>query len=114
MGKLRQGKKVRNAASAVIDMVMKSGAKGCEVTVAGKLSGQRAKTMKFKNGYMISSGQPKREFIEEAKRHVLLRQGALGIKVSITKPYVSLGENGFSENMPDHVVIKQPKVEEPL
>jgi small subunit ribosomal protein S3e len=29
---------------------MESGAKGCEVIVSGKLRGQRAKAMKFKDG----------------------------------------------------------------
>ena len=60
---------------------MESGAKGCEVIVSGKLRAQRAKAMKFKDGYMIASGQPVNDFIDSAVRHVLLRQGVLGIKV---------------------------------
>lgn len=61
---------------------MEAGAKGCEVIVTGKLRAARAKAMKFKDGYMISSGNPTKEFIDSAVRHVLLRQGCLGIKVS--------------------------------
>nr|XP_029148472.1 uncharacterized protein LOC112750479 isoform X1 [Arachis hypogaea] len=53
--------------------VMKNGAKGCEVIVSGKLRAQRAKSMKFKDGYMISSGQPVKNCIDSAVRHVLLR-----------------------------------------
>ncbi len=60
---------------------MESGAKGCEVIVSGKLRAQRAKAMKFKDGYMISSGHPVNEYIDGAVRHVMLRQGVLGIKV---------------------------------
>lgn len=30
--------------------------------------------MKFKDGYMISSGHPVNEYIDSAVRHVLLRQ----------------------------------------
>jgi hypothetical protein len=37
--------------------------------------------MKFKDGYMISSGFPVNEYIDGAVRHVMLRQGVLGIKV---------------------------------
>lgn len=33
--------------------------------------------MKFKDGYMISSGQPVNEYIDSAVRHVLLRQVSL-------------------------------------
>jgi len=60
---------------------MESGAKGCEVIVSGKLRAQRAKSMKFKDGYMVSSGNPCRMYLDTAVRHVLLRQGVLGIKV---------------------------------
>lgn len=69
------------ACYGVLRFVMESGAKGCEVIVTGKLRAARAKAMKFKDGYMISSGQPVNEFIDSAVRHVLLRQGCLGIKV---------------------------------
>lgn len=60
---------------------MESGAKGCEVIVSGKLRAQRAKAMKFKDGYMIASGHPAVEYIDGCVRHVMLRQGVLGIKV---------------------------------
>lgn len=42
--------------------------------MSGKLRAQRAKSMKFKDGYMVSSGNPVREYIDSATRHVLLRQ----------------------------------------
>ena len=48
-----------------------------QVIVSGKLRAQRAKSMKFKDGYMISSGQPVNEYIDSAVRHVLLRQVCL-------------------------------------
>merc|ERR1712022_68363 len=81
--KLIGGLACRRACYGVVRFVMESGAKGCEVIVSGKLRGQRAKAMKFKDGYMISSGAPKLEYIDAAVRHVLLRQGVLGIKVKI-------------------------------
>ena len=71
----------RRACYGVLRFIMESGAKGCEVIVSGKLRAQRAKAMKFKDGYMISSGQPVNDYIDSAVRHVLLRQGVLGIKV---------------------------------
>ena len=60
--------------------IMESGAKGCEVVVSGKLRGQRAKAMKFVDGLMIHSGDPCNDYVDTACRHVLLRQGVLGIK----------------------------------
>ena len=66
---------------------METGAKGCEVVVSGKWRGQRAKSMKFVDSLMIHSGDPCNDYVETATRHVLLRQGVLGIKVKIMLPY---------------------------
>merc|ERR1712118_271933 len=92
--KLLGGLAVRRACYGVVRFIMESNALGCEVIVSGKVRGQRAKAMKFANGYMIAAGNPKREFIESAVRHVLLRQGCLGIKVKIMLPYDPSGKAG--------------------
>lgn len=54
---------------------MESGAKGCEVIVSGKLRGQRAKSMKFVDGFRIHAGHPTIDYIDSAVTHVHLRQG---------------------------------------
>merc|ERR1712053_15808 len=92
--KLLAGAPVRKACYGVVRFIMESGAKGCEVVVSGKLRGQRAKAMKFNDGMMIHSGNPVREYVETAVRHVQLRQGMLGIKVKILKPHDPEGFNG--------------------
>ena len=75
--KLLGGLAVRRACYGVLRYVMEAGAKGCEVVVSGKLRAQRAKAMKFSDGYMLSAGDPVREYVDSAVRHVLLRQGEL-------------------------------------
>ncbi|XP_074558645.1 small ribosomal subunit protein uS3x-like isoform X1 [Curcuma longa] len=82
------------------------------VIVSGKLRAQRAKSMKFKDGYMISSGQPVKEYIDSAVRHVLLRQGVLGIKVKIMLDWDPKGKQGPTTPLPDLVTIHPPKDEE--
>lgn len=82
---------------------MESGAKGVEVVVSGKLRAARAKAMKFTDGFMIHSGQPARDFVDHATRHVLMRQGVLGIKVKIMKPWDPEGRTGPSKPLPDMV-----------
>jgi small subunit ribosomal protein S3e len=74
---------VHSAAYGVLRFVMESEAKGCEVVISGKLRAARAKSMKFTDGFMIHSGQPARDFVDYAVRHVMLRQGVLGIKVKM-------------------------------
>merc|ERR1711985_105047 len=110
--KLLGGLAVRRACYGVLRFVMENGAKGCEVVVSGKLRAQRAKAMKFSDGYMISSGAPVQDFIDTAVRHVLLRQGCLGIKVKIMKPHDPSGKAGSAIPMPDKVEVYEPKEDE--
>ena len=68
---------------SVLSFVMESGAKGCGVIVRGKLCVQHAKSIKFKDGYWISSGQSVENYNDSVERHVLLKQGVPGIKIKI-------------------------------
>merc|ERR1712149_23108 len=107
--KLLGGLAARRACYGVVRFVMESGALGCEVIVSGKLRAQRAKSMKFSDGYMIKAGNPCRDFIDTAVRHMLLRQGVLGIKVNIMLPYDPTGRNGPKKPMPDKIEVFEPK-----
>jgi len=107
--KLLGGLAVRRACYGVLRFVMENGAKGCEVIVSGKLRAQRAKAMKFRDGYLISSGEPKNHYIAEAVRHVLMRQGVLGIKVRIMLAHDPEGKMGPKMPMPDAIIIHEPK-----
>jgi len=53
--------------------------KGCEVIISGKLRQQRAKVMKYKGGYLISTGEPKNNYIDHAIRNILFPQGVMGL-----------------------------------
>merc|ERR1712125_238389 len=111
--KLLGGLAVRRACYGVVRFIMENGAKGCEVVISGKLRAQRAKGMKFKDGYLISTGEPKRHYIEQAVRHVLMRQGVLGIKVTILLAHDPEGKMGPKIPSPDNVIIHEPK-EDPI
>merc|ERR1711974_175158 len=107
--KLLGGLAVRRACYGALRFIMDSSALGCEVIVSGKLRAQRAKSMKFADGYMIKAGNPCREYIDSAVRHVLLRQGVLGIKVNIMLPHDPAGRKGPKKPMPDKVEVFEPK-----
>ncbi|KAK2584740.1 hypothetical protein KPH14_007071 [Odynerus spinipes] len=109
--KLIGGLAVRRACYGVLRFIMESGARGCEVVVSGKLRGQRAKSMKFVDGLMIHSGEPTNNYVNTATRHVLLRQGVLGIKVKIMLPWDPNGKLGPKDPLPDYVSIAEPKEE---
>lgn len=112
--KLAGGLAVRRACYSVLRAVMESGAKGCEVVVSGKLRAARAKSMKFVDGFMVHSGQPVRDFVDSAVRHVKMRQGVLGVKVKIMLDWDPDGKVGPSHPLPDTVTIMEPKAEENL
>lgn len=113
--KLLNGLAIRRAAYGVVRYVMESGAKGVEVVVSGKLRAARAKAMKFQDGFMIHSGQPVRDFIDTATRHVLLRQGVLGVKVKIMRDPAAEAKPGTPKSsLPDYVNIHPPKEEAPI
>ena len=89
------------------------GAKGCEVIVSGKLRQQRAKSMKFRDGYMVHSGQHKKEYLDVAVRHIGLRQGIIGVKVRIMLPYnpnAAQGKGfGIAKPLPDVITFIEEK-----
>merc|ERR1711993_197007 len=59
-------------------------------------------------------GVPVRDYVDTAVRHVLLRQGVLGIKVKIMLPWDPNGKIGPKNPLPDNVSIVEPKEEEPI
>lgn len=109
--KLLSGLPVRRACHGVVRYIMEAGAKGCEVVISGKLRGQRAKSMKFVDGMMVHSGQPSKDYIDTAVRHVLMRQGVLGIRIKIMLVQDPKGVTGPKHPLPDHVTIVDPKEE---
>ena len=107
--KLLQGTPVRMAANNILGTVIRrGGAIGCEILIAGKVRGQRAKAQKYCQGYQVSTGQPKEDFIDIAVRNVELRQGVLGIKVKIMQgTKIKVGAKEIV--MPDFISITEPK-----
>jgi small subunit ribosomal protein S3e len=107
--KLLGGLAVRRACYGVLRYIMENGAKGCEVTVSGKLRAQRAKGMKFRDGYMIKSGFATTQYVDCAVRNLDMKQGVLGIKVKIMLPFDATGKNGCAYPQSDVITVREPK-----
>merc|ERR1712070_118797 len=106
--KLLNGTPVRNSVNNIMGGIMRRNAIGCMIIVGGKIRGQRAKAQKYTAGYLISTGEPKKEFVDTAVRHVNMRQGVLGLKVSIMGTLEKKVE-GELVVMPDYIKIHDPK-----
>eukprot|EP01156_Anaeramoeba_ignava_P011640 Anaeramoba_ignava/a484217_275.p1 GENE.a484217_275~~a484217_275.p1 ORF type:complete len:232 (+),score=72.47 a484217_275:32-727(+) len=110
--RLTIGIPVRRACYSAMRQIMDSGAKGCEIVVSGKLRGQRAKAMKFRDGYMLKTGTPSIEHVTKAVRHIKLKQGVLGVRVSIMLPYdPEEKKGGVTKRQPDSIHVFPPKDE---
>ena len=96
--KLLGGLAVRRACYGVLRFIMESGAKGCEVIVSGKLRAARAKSMKFVDGFMVHSGQPTKDYVDRAVRHVLLRQGMRATSDELERAGLGVGP-GLGQGM---------------
>ncbi len=94
---LQRGWHFRRAGHSTVRRIMKSGAKGCQVIIAGKLTGARHRTEKFTQGHVKYCGETAREVMDEGYSVAKLKAGVLGVKVRIMKP---------DSKLPDEINIK--------
>lgn len=75
----------RRIINIMIQEVMNAGAVGVEVVVGGKLGGALARTERFSSGYLKKCGEPAVSCTDKAKAQANLKQGVIGVKVTIMK-----------------------------
>lgn len=80
---LERGWHFRRAGHSTVRRIMDAGARGCHIIVAGKLTGQRHRTEKFKEGYIKFCGEPKVNFIDHGYAVAKLKMGVIGVTVEI-------------------------------
>jgi len=97
---LERGWHFRRAGHSTVRRIMESGAKGCQVVISGKLTGQRHRTEKFKDGHIKYCGQAKLDFMQNGFATAKLKPGVIGITVRIMDPMARL---------PDEIDIIPPK-----
>jgi small subunit ribosomal protein S3 len=83
---LERGWHFRRAGHSTVRRVMDAGARGCHVVIAGKLTGERHRTEKFKEGYIKFCGEPKLKFVRKGFAVAKLKPGVIGVKVEIMAP----------------------------
>src|SRR5437867_4432481 len=96
---LERGWHFRRAGHSTVRRIMEAGAKGCLVVIAGKLTGQRHRTEKFKAGHIKYCGEPRNLWMGLGFASAKLKPGVIGVTVEIMDPQAKL---------PDEIEIKQP------
>jgi small subunit ribosomal protein S3 len=105
---LEKGWHFRRAGHSTVRRIMDDGAMGCHIIVAGKLSGQRHRTEKFKSGFIKFCGEPKIDFMVRGYAIAKLKQGVVGVTVEIMAPNAKLpaditvkGKTEIAEKYPE-------------
>jgi small subunit ribosomal protein S3 len=87
---LERGWHFRRAGHSSVRRIMDAGARGCHIIIAGKLTGQRHRTEKFKDGYIKFCGEPKALFMDHGYAVAKLKMGIIGVTVEIMAPDAKL------------------------
>ena len=105
---LERGWHFRRAGHATLRRVMDAGARGCYIILAGKLSGQRHRTEKFKEGSIKYCGDPKLQFVDHGFAVATLKMGVIGVTVEIMQSDAKLpaeikiaGKEEAAQKLPD-------------
>ena len=114
---LERGWHFRRAGHSTVRRIMDAGAKGCQVIIAGKLTGARHRTEKFTEGHVKYCGETARQVMDRGYAVAKLKAGVLGVKVSIMKPDAKLPDEikliFKEEEKPETVKVEKKKVEKP-
>jgi small subunit ribosomal protein S3 len=97
---LERGWHFRRAGHSTVRRIMEAGAKGCQIVISGKLTGQRHRVEKFKEGHIKFCGEPAIQWMEEGFAVAKKKLGIIGVKVQIMSPHAKL---------PDEVEIIAPE-----
>jgi len=99
---LERGIHYRRVGYSTLRRIMRAGARGAEIVISGKLTGERSRTGRFYDGYLKKSGEPALKFVSYGFAIAKLKPGVIGVKVRIMPPDVHL---------PDEIKIVEEKVE---
>ena len=94
---LERGWHFRRAGHSTVRRIMSAGARGCQIIIAGKLTGARHRTEKFTEGHIKYCGETAKEVMDRGFAIAKLKAGVLGVKVGIMKPHAKL---------PDEITFK--------
>jgi small subunit ribosomal protein S3 len=90
---LERGIHFRRTAYTVLRRIMEAGARGAEIEISGKLTGERAKSVKFTDGYLKHCGEPAIQYVKHGIAEAAPKPGIMGVKVKIMPPGVKLPDD---------------------
>lgn len=80
---LEQNYNYKKVGNLALKKIMKSGALGCQIVIAGKLGGSKGRTAKFGTGLMKHCGWPSKHLVRYGFEEAVTRPGKIGVQVRI-------------------------------
>lgn len=81
---IERGTAFRRASLWTINTIMGAGAMGVEITISGKLRGERAHFEKHSAGIIPKSGKIAEEVVKSSTNSILTKMGLVGVKLKIS------------------------------
>ena len=100
---LERGWHFRRVGHSTVRRIMDAGARGCQVIISGKLTGDRHRTEKFTMGYIKYCGEVASRVMDEGMATAKTKPGIIGVKVRIMPP---------NARLPDEIDILEEAKEE--
>ncbi len=97
---LEKGWHFRRAGHSTVMRIMEAGARGCQVEIAGKLTGDRHRRVKFRAGHIKYCGEPKQQWMRISIGRADRKAGVMGLRVMIMDPAAKL---------PDEIELLPPE-----
>ncbi|UCE37797.1 MAG: 30S ribosomal protein S3 [Thermoplasmata archaeon] len=107
---LERGWHFRRAGHSTVRRIMDAGAKGCQIVISGKLTGQRHRVEKFKEGHIKFCGEPAIQWMHEGFAVAKRKLGVIGVKVQIMDPDAKLPDDVEIVVMEEVVEEEKPEV----
>jgi small subunit ribosomal protein S3 len=90
---LERGFHFRRAAYSALRDIMNAGAIGAQITLSGKLTGERSRMEKFVDGYIKHCGEPADRLVLKGFAEAAPKLGRIGVKVKILPPNAKMPDN---------------------
>jgi small subunit ribosomal protein S3 len=87
---LERGISSRRAGYIMLRRIMRAGARGVEIVISGKISGERHRSQRFYDGYLKKAGEPALNLVSYGFAEAKLKLGMVGVKIRIMPPNVRL------------------------
>ncbi|HEV2449374.1 MAG TPA: 30S ribosomal protein S3 [Thermoplasmata archaeon] len=98
---LERGWHFRRAGHSTVRRIMESGARGCQVILSGKLTGERHRTERFRSGMIKYCGEAALLQVEKGFYPARLKPGVIGVSVWIMRPNVKLSDEIHIKGVPE-------------